>query len=137
LENDLAGSELSGISILVLEDEYLIALDVEEMCRDHGAGDVTIMRSLAELTRNETDVSGFDLVILDVMLSGVPTIPFAQTLSERDIPFIFATGYSDHEAFFEPFGNVTVVAKPFRQGVMLAAIVDALTASGRIVSRVP
>ncbi|TIX20809.1 MAG: response regulator, partial [Mesorhizobium sp.] len=33
---------LDGLRILVLEDEFLIAMDVEQLCRDYGAGDVVI-----------------------------------------------------------------------------------------------
>ena len=35
---------LEGLKILVLEDEFLIAMDVEQLCRDHGAEDVAVAR---------------------------------------------------------------------------------------------
>ncbi|TIX32026.1 MAG: response regulator, partial [Mesorhizobium sp.] len=37
---------LDGLRILVLEDEFLIAMDVEQLCRDHGAAEVTIAREI-------------------------------------------------------------------------------------------
>ena len=33
---------LEGLRILLLEDEFLIAMDVEQLCRDHGAADVAV-----------------------------------------------------------------------------------------------
>ena len=44
---------LSGLRILILEDEFLIALDVEQLCRDHGATDIIVERDL-ERTGNRT-----------------------------------------------------------------------------------
>lgn len=40
--------KLDGLRILVLEDEFLIAMDVEQICRDYGASDVIIARTIEE-----------------------------------------------------------------------------------------
>lgn len=110
---------LSGLRILVLEDEYLIAMDVEQLCRDHGAAEVVIMRSVPDAATLVCDVA-----ILDVMLGGVSTLPFAAKLRERNIPFIFATGYDASERFAD-FAGVPVVGKPYGAGELVDAVARA------------
>ena len=70
---------LEGLQILVLEDEFLIAMDVEQLCRDHGALDVAVARSLEEIA----DGLAFDAAIVDVLLGGVSTFDFAARLAVR------------------------------------------------------
>jgi hypothetical protein len=40
---------LDGLRILLVEDEYLIAMDVETICLEHGAADVAIVSRLSDL----------------------------------------------------------------------------------------
>ena len=47
-------SMLDGLRILILEDEFLIAMDVEQLCRDHGAADVVIARRSGRRSSRQT-----------------------------------------------------------------------------------
>lgn len=85
---------LDGLRILVLEDEFLIAMDVEQLCRDHGAGEVVVARDLAEIDDRKI-ATQFDAAIVDLMLGGTSTLEFAAGLRETGVPFVFASGYSD------------------------------------------
>lgn len=113
---------LAGLRILVLEDEYLIAMDVEQLCRDHGAADVHIRRNLDEVENGELS---FDAAIIDVMLHGRPTLDFARTLQARNVPFVFASGYADVDEIFAAFPGVAVVGKPYSGGDLVDALVAA------------
>lgn len=112
---------LAGLRILVMEDEFLIAMDVEELCRENGASDVKLMRTLDALTA-VADEEPFDAAILDVMLGGRTTIDFARSLAQRGIPFVFATGYSGQDGLFEALPEVEIVEKPYAGDALLAAI---------------
>lgn len=112
--------------VLIMEDEFLIALDVEQLCRDHGAADVVIVRKLDEHGPDPLDGEPFHVAILDVMLAGAPTTCFARRLSERRIPYIFATGYTDSDAILTTFSDVEIVSKPFAGDALLGAIARAL-----------
>lgn len=103
---------LDGLRILLLEDEVLIAMDVEQLCRDHGASEVTIVRDLAELDRERVE-TGFDAAIVDLMLGGVSTLDFARQLHSRKIPFVFASGHSDIGEIEQEFPDVVLVSKPY------------------------
>lgn len=122
----MSDAPLAGLHVLVVEDEFLIALDVEQLCRDHGASHVMILRSLEDFEREGRAEFDFHVAIVDVMLSGRPTTAFARLLLERGIPFIFATGYSEQESIFEGFDGVPIVAKPYVGALLIQAVADAV-----------
>lgn len=103
---------LDGFRILLLEDEVLIAMDVEQLCRDYGASEVTIVRELAEFGPDKLE-GEFDAAIVDLMLGGVSTLDFARRLKSRGIPFVFASGYSDIGEVEQEFPGVLLVSKPY------------------------
>jgi DNA-binding response OmpR family regulator len=120
----LLSNSLQGLRILVLEDEYLIAMDVEQLCRDHGAEAISISRALPEMGAD--DAIDFDVAIIDVMLGNVSTFPFAEILRERGIPFLFATGYVDSREHYSDFADVEVVGKPYDPENLVSAILRAV-----------
>lgn len=118
---------LAGKTILVLEDEYLIAMDVEQLCREGGANEVHIARSLREAGEHESPSHGrIDLAVLDVMLAGEPTLDFAEDLRSRGIPFIFATGYGDSARVSIRFPDAPIVGKPYTAQEIISAMTTAL-----------
>lgn len=125
---------LEGLRVLILEDEVLIALDLEQACRDFGAAEVVIARTLDEAAA--IDVA-FDVAVLDVMLDGRSTLVFAAGLSARGVPFVFATGYGDIERLLGESGemldiaDVQVVDKPFASDALVRAIITAIERRNR------
>ncbi|MBZ9991473.1 response regulator [Mesorhizobium sp. BH1-1-5] len=112
---------LDGLRILVLEDEFLIAMDVEQLCRDHGAADVTIVRKIAEV-EGEALPSRFDAAVVDLMLGGVSTLDFASRLRSEGVPFVFASGYSDSDEVKDSFPDIRLVAKPYSGDDLIEAV---------------
>lgn len=116
---------LKGLRVLILEDEVLIALDLEQACRDFGAAEVVIARTLDEVAAID---AVFDVAVLDVMLDGRSTLGFAAGLSARGVPFVFATGYGDIGRLLDESGDmpdiadVQVVDKPFASDALIRAI---------------
>lgn len=117
---------LDGARVLLLEDEFLIAMDVEQLCRDHGADEVAIVRSLSETQGDGFDFTAYDVAIIDVMLGGISSLSFAQRLRERRVPFIFASGYPDADEAFSTFPEVDVVNKPYASEELLSAVSRAM-----------
>jgi DNA-binding NarL/FixJ family response regulator len=122
----LSEKPLQGMRVLVMEDEYLIAMDVEQLCRDHGAEDVIILQKLEELGGNPIATHGFHAAIIDIRLGGETTLDFARQLAEQRVPFIIATGYSESETLLETFPDVTVVGKPYAGDALIEAIRGAI-----------
>ena len=81
------------LKVLVVEDESLVALDIENMLEEMGC---KVVASVPRLVR-ALDVASrldFDLAVLDINLAGEVVYPLAFRLAERGIPFLFSTGYS-------------------------------------------
>lgn len=114
--------------MLIVEDEFLIAMDVEQTCRDNGARDVSIFGGIADLGADPFAEFDFDAAIIDLMADGTSTLDFARKLQSRGIPFVFATGYSDRDDIFGDFQGVKVVGKPFAGDELIQALVDAIGA---------
>src|SRR5689334_13393663 len=110
---DQAGEgSLDGRNVLVVEDEFLIALDLcqtleMEGCRVLGPAP-TVEEALRLIERADPSP---DAVVLDINLGGVRAVPVADALAARGIPFLAATAYHDLP---EPvFAGVPVLSKPY------------------------
>lgn len=128
----MASDALAGRRVLILEDEFLIAMDIEELCRDQGAEDIVIQRSLGETGGAEAVAQRFDVAVLDLMLDGESTIGFARELRERGVPFVVASGYADFDEVAAAVPGVTVVGKPYDGAELMDAVAAALTLSGSV-----
>ena len=68
------------------------------------------MPQAVEIARDPAQV--FDVAILDVNVAGETITPVAQALSERPVPFVFATGYGE-SGVPEAFRGRPTLQKPF------------------------
>jgi CheY-like chemotaxis protein len=118
----LPSNALAGLRVLLLEDEYLIAMDVELLCRDHGAAEVILKRSVGEL---DGPLGEFDVAIVDLMLAGHSTVPFAERLRDAGKPFVFASGYAGNDELHEAFPGIRVVGKPYAGTDLIEAVAAA------------
>jgi CheY-like chemotaxis protein len=123
---------LQAARVLLVEDEFLIAMDVEQVCRDHGAQDVRVVASHDDLNPALLTGFAFDVAILDIQVQGKWTIDFARLLTKHSVPFIFATGYSDMETLFRDFPGVPVVGKPYTSGDLIEALCAAMGAKAAL-----
>lgn len=103
--------QLNGTSILVVEDQSLIAMDVEDTLREMGAQDIRLISNAEEAVAALTTFNPH-IAILDFNLGSVTSETVAEHLSERGIPFIFMTGYSDQSSIPERFRHIEVIRKP-------------------------
>src|SRR5271165_695797 len=83
---------LQGRRVLVVEDEFLIAVLIQEMLESVGCLVSGPISRLAEAL----DAAGREdcyAAVLDVNLAGDRIYPVAEILSRRNVPFVFVTGY--------------------------------------------
>lgn len=126
-------SSLHAARVLLVEDEFLIAMDVEQLCRDHGAKEVRLVADHANLGPELLADGDVDVAILDVKLSGNWTLDFARLLVDREIPFIFATGYSGIDTLFADFPGVPVVGKPYTGIEVVEALANAIAGKSQAI----
>jgi CheY-like chemotaxis protein len=120
------GRRFSGSSILVLEDEILVAMLLEDILAELGLRVAGPVASVA--AANALLAAGpVDMALLDVNLShGQSGYPLATTLAQRGIPFAFVTGYGPASLNPEFRGRPTL-QKPFHRAA-LTPVLDKLMA---------
>lgn len=118
--HDQGQPDFSDVELLLVEDQMLIAADVEMILAEHGLQKVTTAPSAAEALRRLEKLTPH-LAILDVNLGSGTSLPVAQELLRRNIPFMFATGYSDRSTIPEHL-DVPVLRKPYESSVLIRAI---------------
>jgi CheY-like chemotaxis protein len=112
---------LRGLRILVVEDTMLIAdviVDELETCGCKVIGPAGRLAHAIELAQ-EAELDG---ALLDVNLAGEECFPAAEVLAERNIPFIFLTGYDNPSLFPPKFRDHPRVMKPFDEHELLKLI---------------
>ncbi len=109
--HDLA--ELSGLRVLVVEDEMMISMLIEDMLSDLGCTVIGPASRLEEaIALAETEA--LDCALLDVNLGGQPVFPLADILRAKGTQFAFATGYGD-AGLRDIDRGAPVLQKPFRE----------------------
>jgi CheY-like chemotaxis protein len=116
----------AGRLVLVVEDEFLIALDLEQLLRRHGwrvLGPAATVDQALRLLRGETP----DVALLDVNLRGELVTPVAAELRARGVPFVLASAYDRlgllRDAVLAAAPNV---GKPTDERRLLAALARAV-----------
>ena len=79
--------------VLIVEDDFLIALEISQFVEDAGytvvGPEKSVDATIRALTRHK-----IDLALLDVKLGGELVFPIAEDLDAKGIPYIFLTSYS-------------------------------------------
>ncbi|CAH2603031.1 Response regulator [Rhodovastum atsumiense] len=107
---------LAGCRVLVVEDEPLLAIELEGLLQEFGCVVVGPVSSLARALQLAQDGS-FDVALLDVVIRGGDVYPVADLLIARGIPFALASGYSK-SAFPERLRQYPRLLKPFTRSDM-------------------
>lgn len=112
---------LRGARVLVVEDEFLVAVDLEESLRGLGCEVEGPFPSLDEaLAWLETATP--DAAVLDVNIRGGLAFPIAEALRDRGVPFVFCTGYADIGVVPEDLGAVATFSKPTPAATLVKAL---------------
>lgn len=112
---------LDGIRILIVEDDFLLLLDLEMTLADAGAEITDRCRSIPEAVA-AARVAEVDVAILDVRLGGQIITPVAEELAKRRVPFLFYTGQTETDPLLSAWRGNRVVSKPVSARVLVAAV---------------
>jgi CheY-like chemotaxis protein len=117
------------LRVLIVEDEMLVAMNIEDMLLDLGHEVAGLAGRLAPALALANEAE-FDLAMLDVNLAGQQSFPVADVLIGRGIPFLFATGYGI-KGIPEAYRDRPVLQKPFRAQDLGEALAQVVPDSGR------
>ena len=111
---------LSGRRILVVEDEYLIAIEIERWLLEAGA-EVAGPVPDAERALALIETGPLDAAVLDIHLNCEPVYIVADRLTERGVPYLFATG-EVRIAEGSDYRSHAVLGKPILDDELLRAV---------------
>ncbi len=112
--------------VLLVEDDFIVAYDMQMLLEEQGAQVVGPAASLAE-ARELLSISAPSVAVLDVNLHGELVFPLVEDLRARDIPFIFATAYADDDRLFPACAkDAPRLAKPVLPNLLVGQIAKML-----------
>lgn len=113
---------MSGMTVLVVEDDFIVAYDMQMMLEEQGArvlGPATSLAEAKQLLAKERPT----VALLDVNLNGEYVFPLADELRAKAVPFLFATAYADEDRLFpQAARSVTRLPKPVLPNVLIAQL---------------
>jgi CheY-like chemotaxis protein len=116
--------QFDGASVLLLEDEFVIALDAEQILKDLGVATVETAANLSEAAKCAQQ-RRFDLALLDVNINGETSFELAQSLRQQGVRVVFASGYDLNRT--RPDGDAGIyVNKPYTSERLRDALLAAI-----------
>jgi CheY-like chemotaxis protein len=120
---------LQGLSVLLLEDNLIVALEAEDLLRTLGASSIATASSIGAAAKI-CETTSVDLAVLDVNLGFENSLSFAAYLRSANTPFVFASGYGEQEVPGESrVVPELTVAKPYDLESLRSAIALTLSRS--------
>ena len=99
-------------SALLVEDEALIQMMIADMLAELGHSVVAEAGDLVSALEH-ANTTNFDFAVLDVLLGRTSSEPVAQVLAQRNVPFVFASGYGA-DGVPARFQERPLLTKPFQ-----------------------
>lgn len=107
--------------ILVVEDDALIAMELEERLAGMGYAVIgpahTILEAEALISTQAPDAA-----LLDANLAGVSSVPLGMLLAAKGVPIAFCTGYDQVKDAPPELANAPVLTKPVSDAELKAAL---------------
>jgi CheY-like chemotaxis protein len=116
-----ATDKLFSGTVLILEDNLIIAMDAETIMERLGAKRVDISSNVRDALRS-IEKTRPDFALLDINLGTENSVPVAMKLKELGVPFAFATGYGERAPLPPELGDVPIVQKPYMPEAIITAI---------------
>jgi len=114
----MQGAILQGERVLVVDDEPLIAIDVQATLERAGAS-VVVARTIREALRY-ADYPALSAGVLDFRVGNDDAEPVCEALNRRAVPFIFFTGLSG--PLSQRWQTTPLVSKPARPAKIVGAL---------------
>ncbi len=110
--------------VLVLEDNFIIAMEAEDILKSIGIDHVEIAVNIAE-AQALIEKQSFDFAFLDVNLGSQTSFDFAGRLIEHGVAFGFVSGYGDDFTFPATLRDISRITKPFNESSMAGLLATA------------
>ena len=120
---------LAGKRCLVLDDELLIAVDIQQILEAAGAS-VVCVGSAEDALAALRSGPRFDIAVLDIVLGGAAnnSLRVVAALAAQNTPFMFLTGMRGVDVHSAAFPKAVVVEKPYQPPLLIDAVMRAMAA---------
>lgn len=119
----MTSTPLQGRRILLVEDEFLLALDLEHALQEAGAEVVGPAPTLAK-AKALAETDGLDAVVLDVRLGSDDTLALAPRFIERNVAILFHSGHAEYADIASATPGAAFVGKPTTREHLVAQLVE-------------
>jgi len=112
--------------VLIMEDEFIVALDLSDMTQELG---FKVEGPFATLAEGQKAISQCvpDAAILDVQLADGEVFPLADQLMQMGVPIIFHSGHADSSVLLSRYPNARSASKPCAAELIANYLVQATT----------
>ncbi|QDZ11204.1 hypothetical protein [Devosia ginsengisoli] len=117
---------LNGRTALIVEEEFLIALDVQRMLETLGVGQTLFARMPAEAEQLRARWPEIAIAIIEARMGDPLAMQLAKDLAAARIPIVLVTGDLDVQHSFADRPDLPVVIKPVPEGALADAVRQAL-----------
>ena len=114
-----------GLRVLVVEQNSILALDVEDMLLRNGAARVIVASSAAEALA-VLAVEPFDAALLDVKVVARGRLAVAGRLDELAVPFAFVSDFGERPTLPPPFAERPILGKPCSEHYLVSRLLGLL-----------
>ena len=116
---------IAGLDVLVVEDEAIVAINLESMLEELGCSILGPIMQLDKAIQAVGKGMTPAVAILDVNLNGQRVFPLARLLTAQGTPIVFATGYG-REGLPADWQDFPVIQKPYTLQQVADAVVLAV-----------
>ena len=120
---------LTGQTVLIVEEEFLIALDIQRVLEDRNVGQCVCARSVAEALSLRERWPDYQLAIVEFRADQPDSIELLRGLTAAGIRLIITTADHALHAGIPNAPGAPVLVKPFPEADLVSAITLALTQS--------
>ena len=114
--------------VLIVEDEFLVAMELEFMLEELGHRVIKVVTGLIEAI-GIAQTADIDFAVLDINLGGAKSFPVAEVLRGRGIPFVFASGYGS-DGLVASYRHERALRKPYERRELKRTIAEIFVADG-------
>jgi DNA-binding NtrC family response regulator len=122
---------LSGQTILVVEEEFLIALDIQRVLEDHDAGQCVFARSITEALALRDRWIGYGLAIIELQANHTDGLELLAGLQTAGIALVVTTADLSLRSGLPGVPGIQVLIKPFPEAELVSAIKEALATANQ------
>lgn len=118
-----AAETLTGLCILLVEDDFLVLSELEALLRDAGADCILPCRTLGEAAAM-LDGRKPAVAVLDVRIGQESVAPLARRLAASGTPFLFYTGQIGGDRMLAEWRDRPMLSKPSSSHRIVSAVAD-------------